>query len=220
MYKSKCYVYLGFYFLHTHWNQHKERKKSCMLQLNFLVFGIRFHSVHAKLLQCCPTPCDPMDCSQPDSSVHGMLQARILELDCHSLLQGIFPSHRWSLHLLWFLHCRCILYCWALPGSQSFAASCCKKFLQKFFSNMPPFTWNAHREHTFLLDIFNLVMNKTDQSSYWLLFFFLTISLLNTCWFLLCGCFHGWNILQLFFWWPQISKIVAGLFAFCCCAAE
>ena len=29
--------------------------------------------------QLCPTLCDPMDCSPPDSSVHGILQARILE---------------------------------------------------------------------------------------------------------------------------------------------
>ena len=35
--------------------------------------------VHAKLLQSCPTLCDPMNCSPPGSSVHGMLQARILE---------------------------------------------------------------------------------------------------------------------------------------------
>ena len=27
--------------------------------------------------QLCPTLCDPMDCSQPDFSVHGILQARI-----------------------------------------------------------------------------------------------------------------------------------------------
>ena len=33
----------------------------------------------ANLLQSCPTLCDPMDCSPPDSSVHGILQARILE---------------------------------------------------------------------------------------------------------------------------------------------
>ena len=26
-----------------------------------------------------PTPCDPMDCSPPGSSVHGILQARLLE---------------------------------------------------------------------------------------------------------------------------------------------
>ena len=34
---------------------------------------------HAKSLQSCPTLCDPMDCSLPGSSVHGILQARILE---------------------------------------------------------------------------------------------------------------------------------------------
>ena len=29
--------------------------------------------------QSCPTLCDPVDCSPPGSSVHGILQARILE---------------------------------------------------------------------------------------------------------------------------------------------
>ena len=29
--------------------------------------------------QSCPTLCDPMDCSPPGSSVHGILQARILK---------------------------------------------------------------------------------------------------------------------------------------------
>ena len=29
--------------------------------------------------QLCPALCDPMNCSPPDSSVHGILQARILE---------------------------------------------------------------------------------------------------------------------------------------------
>ena len=33
----------------------------------------------AELLQSCLTLCDPMDCSLPGSSVHGSLQARILE---------------------------------------------------------------------------------------------------------------------------------------------
>ena len=35
--------------------------------------------VHAKSLQLCPTLCDPMDCSPPDSFIHGILQARLLE---------------------------------------------------------------------------------------------------------------------------------------------
>ena len=35
--------------------------------------------VHAKSLQLCLTLCDPMYCTPPGSSVHGILQARILE---------------------------------------------------------------------------------------------------------------------------------------------
>ena len=35
--------------------------------------------VHAKSLQSCLTLSKPMDCSLPGSSVHGILQARILE---------------------------------------------------------------------------------------------------------------------------------------------
>ena len=35
--------------------------------------------VHAKSLQSCPTLCNPMNCSPPASSAHGILQARILE---------------------------------------------------------------------------------------------------------------------------------------------
>ena len=33
----------------------------------------------AKLLQSCPTLCDPIDSSLPGSSVHGIFQARVLE---------------------------------------------------------------------------------------------------------------------------------------------
>ena len=35
--------------------------------------------VHAKLFQSCPTLCNSMDCSLPDSSVQGTFQSRILE---------------------------------------------------------------------------------------------------------------------------------------------
>ena len=41
--------------------------------------------------QSCPTLCNPMDCSLPGSSVHGILQARILErLPC--LPSGDLPN--------------------------------------------------------------------------------------------------------------------------------
>ena len=69
--------------------------------------------VPAKLLQSCPTLCDPMDCSLPGFSVHGVLQARILEWVAMPSSRGIFLNQGSKLCLLRLLHCRWILYCWA-----------------------------------------------------------------------------------------------------------
>ena len=40
----------------------------------------------------CPTLCDPVDCSLPGSSVHGLLQARILERIAVSFSRGSFQK--------------------------------------------------------------------------------------------------------------------------------
>ena len=66
--------------------------------------------VKLKVTQSCLSLCDPIDCSLPwfhGSSVHGILQARILEWVGHSLLQGIFPTQGSNPCLL---HCRWSLY--------------------------------------------------------------------------------------------------------------
>ena len=76
----------------------------------FLSFQFK---VQALVSQSCLTLCDPMDCSPPGSSVHGILQARILE-SCHSLLQGIFLTQGSNPGLL---HCRQILYPLSHQGS-------------------------------------------------------------------------------------------------------
>ena len=39
----------------------------------------KWSEVKVLVTQLCPTLCDPMDCSLPGSSVHGILQVRILE---------------------------------------------------------------------------------------------------------------------------------------------
>ena len=54
-----------------------------------------------KVAQSCPVLCDP------GSTVHGILQARILEWVDFSLLQGIFPTQGSNPG---FPHCRQILY--------------------------------------------------------------------------------------------------------------
>ena len=43
------------------------------------ILNLKRISVCAKSLQLCTALCDPMDCSPSGSSVHGILQARILE---------------------------------------------------------------------------------------------------------------------------------------------
>ena len=45
-------------------------------------------SLHAEFLQSCPTLRDSMDCSPPDPSVHGILQAKILEWATISFSRG------------------------------------------------------------------------------------------------------------------------------------
>ena len=59
----------------------------------------------------------PMDCSPPGSSVHGILQARILEWVDISYSKGIFLTQRSNLCLLCLLHWQAdSLYLWN-PGS-------------------------------------------------------------------------------------------------------
>ena len=49
-----------------------------------------FHVCVCKVSQSCPTLCDPVDCSFPGSSVHGILRARILEWVAISFSRGSF----------------------------------------------------------------------------------------------------------------------------------
>ena len=58
--------------------------------------------------QSCPTLCDPMDCSPPGSSVHGIFQAKILEWVAVPSCRGSNPG---------LLHCRSILYHLSHQGS-------------------------------------------------------------------------------------------------------
>ena len=50
------------------------------LFLSHLDDSVAAAAAAVKSLQLCPTLCDPMDCSLPGFSIHGILQARVLEL--------------------------------------------------------------------------------------------------------------------------------------------
>ena len=64
----------------------------------------------AQSLQPCLTLCDPMDCSLQGSSVHGILQARILEWIAISSSRGIFSTQGSNPSLQCLLPCKQILY--------------------------------------------------------------------------------------------------------------
>ena len=121
------------------WNRKGNRKKkkkkdnkmviSCEFSLNWpwnyeetQAFG---SSPNNDLCYCwlvaksCPTLCNPMDYSQPGSSVHEISQARILEWVANALLQGIFPTQGTNPYLL---HCRRILYHWATGEGQQWSS--------------------------------------------------------------------------------------------------
>ena len=67
----------------------------------------------AKSLQSCLTLCAPVDCSLSGSSVHEILEARILAWIATPSSRGIFPTQGWNLHPL------CLLY--GQAGSLSLA---------------------------------------------------------------------------------------------------
>ena len=58
-------------------------------------------------VQLCPTLWDSMDCSPPDSSVHGDSPGKNTGVGCQALLQGIFPTQGSNSGLP---HCRRILH--------------------------------------------------------------------------------------------------------------
>ena len=69
--------------------------------VNFRVLGklLRFPAcVHPKSFQSCSSLCDPMDCRPPGSSVHGILQARIVEWVAMPSSRGSSPG-RGGTHL-------------------------------------------------------------------------------------------------------------------------
>ena len=70
----------------------------------FMLMCGKNHHVLIHSVQSCLTLCDPMDCSLPDSSVHGISQARILDWVAmassrgRTLTQGLNPSLLSLLH--------------------------------------------------------------------------------------------------------------------------
>ena len=68
-----------------------QRDEVCLspdqIPLSFVIPSLVSES-KSEVAQSCPTLCDPVDCSPPGSSVHGILQARMLEWVAISFSRG------------------------------------------------------------------------------------------------------------------------------------
>ena len=60
---------------------------------HFLLQRMKVKS-ESEVAQSCPTPSDPMDCSLPGSSVHGICQARVLEWGAIAISQYYHRTHK------------------------------------------------------------------------------------------------------------------------------
>ena len=74
---------------------HVERKKARASWNLLYIFACISPPLLLLVIQSCPTLCDPMDCSMPSSSVHGILQARILEWVAPSFSRGFSQPKYW-----------------------------------------------------------------------------------------------------------------------------
>ena len=84
---------------------------------------LKTHSCLCSVTQSCLTLCDPLDCSPPDSSVHGISQARRLEWVAISFLRG-------SSSLRNLTHVSCI-------AGRFFTAECPRNTVEKLYTLCP-----------------------------------------------------------------------------------
>ena len=85
----------------------------------------------SEVAQSCPTLCDPVDCSLPGFSVHGIFQAKILEWVAISFSRG---SSQAGFDPGLNPPCRQMLYCLSYQGSQFARYQGSAKVLLDFFT--------------------------------------------------------------------------------------
>ena len=101
-----------------------------MEQITFFSNEVRCIYMRCLVAQSCLTLCYPMDCSPPNSSVHGDSPGKNTRVGCHAQLQGIFPTQGLNPGLP---NCRQILYHSKPPGKPKNARVGSRSLLQGTF---------------------------------------------------------------------------------------
>ena len=137
--------------------------------------------------QSCPTPCDPMDCSPPGSSVHGDSPGKNTGVGCHALLQGIFLTQGSNPGLP---HCRCVLYHLSHQGNPNERIIIFLSHKNTNFLRAGDFVYSASPVSTTVLDVYSIVINAflLNESLQFFSLGFLLLSAVSKCsWPSVCG---------------------------------
>ena len=140
----------------------------------------------AKLLQSCPTVCNHLGCSPPGSSVHGILQARVLEWVAVSFFRGSSLPRDGTQVSYWQLGSLPL----APPGKPEETMGVIKKSwdqkvfgIEAFRFLSPDGTWSPELQHlTACLSVCNRCLKSNMSQVELLMFrpkFFLLFSLLT-----------------------------------------
>ena len=91
--------------------------KNTGVSCHFLLQCMKVKS-ESEVAQLCPTLCDPMDCSPPGSSIHGIFQARVLEWGAIAFSIPSFyfpPIHVFQFSWILFVCSLCLLSGTCIP---------------------------------------------------------------------------------------------------------
>ena len=116
----------------------------CTLHWKFPEFRKHCGCVHTQL---CLTFCDSLDCRPPDSSLHGILQARILEWVAISSSRGSSQPRDWTCISRVSCIGKWILYHFA-PGDGSIIAEWKKRYLRNWGERCPKYWSTSENCHS------------------------------------------------------------------------
>ena len=144
------------------------------LSLNIYIFILIFlYESESLFSQSCLTLCDPMDCSLPGSSVHGIFQARVLEWIAISFSRGFsrprYPTRVFHIvgrrFTVWatkeaiyvFIYMNACIHM-GFPGDKEHTVS---KVMSLFFNVLSRFVlcFLPKGNHLLILCILNIILN-------------------------------------------------------------
>ena len=128
--------------------------------LSFHWKTVDWNYMPAQTLQSCPVLCNPMDCTPPGSSIHGILQAGILEWIAMPSSRGPSKTQRLNPHRLCLLHWQAVYLSLVPSGSPLLKVPCAISW--RLNNGLPGVATSLQFPESYLLDIVLILGSAYD----------------------------------------------------------